>query len=69
MPPTLIARLRALLRLHTRLAWAGAFVPFTAATRMSGVNVAATQLRKGAADAIGPGLVRALTAVLQTTDD
>jgi K+-transporting ATPase ATPase B chain len=29
------------------------FVPFSAATRMSGVNVAATQLRKGAADAIG----------------
>jgi K+-transporting ATPase ATPase B chain len=29
------------------------FVPFTAATRMSGVNVAAVQLRKGAADAIG----------------
>jgi K+-transporting ATPase ATPase B chain len=28
------------------------FVPFSAATRMSGVNVAATQLRKGAADAI-----------------
>jgi K+-transporting ATPase ATPase B chain len=28
------------------------FVPFSAATRMSGVNIAATQLRKGAADAI-----------------
>jgi potassium-transporting ATPase ATP-binding subunit len=29
------------------------FIPFSAATRMSGVNIAATQLRKGAADAIG----------------
>jgi K+-transporting ATPase ATPase B chain len=29
------------------------FVPFSAATRMSGVNVGPTQLRKGAADAIG----------------
>ena len=28
------------------------FVPFSAATRMSGVNLAGTQLRKGAADAI-----------------
>ncbi len=28
------------------------FVPFSAATRMSGVNIAAMQLRKGAADAI-----------------
>jgi K+-transporting ATPase ATPase B chain len=28
------------------------FVPFSAATRMSGVNVAATQIRKGAADAV-----------------
>ena len=28
------------------------FVPFSAATRMSGVNIAARQLRKGAADAI-----------------
>ena len=29
-----------------------AFVPFSAATRMSGVNVAGTQIRKGAADAM-----------------
>jgi K+-transporting ATPase ATPase B chain len=29
------------------------FVPFSAATRMSGVNMVGTQLRKGAADAIG----------------
>ncbi|MGH7527950.1 MAG: potassium-transporting ATPase subunit KdpB [Gemmatimonadales bacterium] len=29
------------------------FVPFSAATRMSGVNIAARQLRKGAAEAIG----------------
>ncbi len=29
------------------------FVPFSAATRMSGVNLAGRQLRKGAADAIG----------------
>ncbi len=29
------------------------FVPFSAATRMSGVNLAGLQLRKGAADAIG----------------
>jgi K+-transporting ATPase ATPase B chain len=29
------------------------FVPFSAATRMSGVNVGALQLRKGASDAIG----------------
>jgi len=28
------------------------FVPFSAASRMSGVNVAATQIRKGAADAV-----------------
>jgi potassium-transporting ATPase ATP-binding subunit len=28
------------------------FVPFSAATRMSGVNLAATQIRKGAADAV-----------------
>jgi K+-transporting ATPase ATPase B chain len=33
------------------------FVPFSAATRMSGVNLAATQLRKGAADAIGRWVV------------
>ena len=30
------------------------FVPFSAATRMSGVDVAATQIRKGAADAVAP---------------
>src|SRR5690242_4583557 len=33
------------------------FIPFSAATRMSGVNLAATQLRKGAADAIGRWVV------------
>jgi K+-transporting ATPase ATPase B chain len=33
------------------------FIPFSAATRMSGVNIAATQLRKGAADAIGRWVV------------
>jgi len=31
------------------------FVPFSAATRMSGVNLAGTQVRKGAADAIARG--------------
>ncbi|MGH7536470.1 MAG: potassium-transporting ATPase subunit KdpB, partial [Gemmatimonadales bacterium] len=34
------------------------FVPFSAATRMSGVNVAGRQLRKGAADAIGRWVVQ-----------
>jgi K+-transporting ATPase ATPase B chain len=33
------------------------FVPFSAATRMSGVNLGALQLRKGAADAIGRWVV------------
>jgi K+-transporting ATPase ATPase B chain len=33
------------------------FVPFSAATRMSGVNLAGRQLRKGAADAIGRWVV------------
>jgi len=35
------------------------FIPFSAATRMSGVNLGATQLRKGAADAIGRWVVEA----------
>jgi K+-transporting ATPase ATPase B chain len=35
------------------------FVPFSAATRMSGVNLGSTQLRKGAADAIGKWVAEA----------
>jgi len=39
------------------------FVPFSAATRMSGVNLAGIQVRKGAADAIGRWLAPAGLAV------
>ncbi len=34
------------------------FVPFTAVTRMSGVNLNGTQIRKGAADAVGAFVLR-----------
>ncbi|MGH2357212.1 MAG: potassium-transporting ATPase subunit KdpB, partial [Candidatus Limnocylindria bacterium] len=44
------------------------FVPFSAATKMSGVNIASRQLRKGAADAIGRWVSESGGAMPSETD-
>jgi K+-transporting ATPase ATPase B chain len=44
------------------------FVPFTAATRMSGVNIEGRQLRKGAADAIGSWVAETGGSIPPETD-
>ena len=44
------------------------FVPFTAATRMSGVNVAGAQIRKGAADAVARWLAASGAALPSDLD-
>ena len=62
------------LRLRGRAAGGGdgpapmTFVPFSAATRMSGVNVAGRQLRKGATDAIGRWVAEAGGSVPPETE-